>query len=121
MIIRSKEDLKQAYELLYFCGANDKFSYQIKKDIRDYNRRADSRKSAERSRRLMLVNYGIDGYTELLTVPAGVDPAEFFENDVRIIPRPSAYDCTGQLFTAWHKVTNWNGAPVIIHHVGVDI
>ena len=45
-----------------------------------------------------------------------------FVDSIRIRPRYSAYDCTGEAFTMWiHWHRNPSGKISIVHHIGLDV
>lgn len=66
---------------------------------------------------------GIDGYIELVEIPEGFDEEsanKFFKDFIEMPYYPSAYDCTGQAFTNWHKLFRRNGSYYVYHSVCYD-
>ena len=86
----------------------------LKADIRAYHHRA------ENTHRLVK-DYGVDGYVELFTMPEVTDPEAWFDENERLVCKPSPYDCTGQAFTEWHKIFRRNGQLMCYHGVGYDV
>lgn len=68
---------------------------------------------------------GIDGYIELITLPGFIksmeSAEEYFENEIRIEPCYSIYDCTGKPFTSWEKIFERNGRFMAYHRVCFDV
>lgn len=77
--------------------------------------------------RRIISDDGIDGYVEKLIFRDKYDGyekdtlEEFFDCWIDIDPTESAYDCTGQSFTNWHKVVRLGNHWVIYHSVGFDV
>lgn len=130
MIIRCKNDLKNAYVLLNCFRrlvkeevTDSKAAYvlfQIKRAIRSFYKK----EQAEREMRLVK-SYGIDGFIVLTELPEflqSVEEArEYFEKEKMLICKPSAHDCTGQSFTVGYKIVERQGKLWVYHHVGYDI
>lgn len=128
LTIRCKKELVYAYQHLHIMqelckqfGINDKAKAamdEIKRDIRRYNNQPleDGR---------VIKEYGIDGVLILQPLPARLSSLEaaieYFEECEYIHSRPSAYDCTGQLFTAWYKVIERGGRFWAYHDIGRDV
>ena len=74
---------------------------------------------------------GIDGYTELVSIPEVFDTLDddgdnpgartFFKEFLEIHARPSMYDCTGQAFTSWYKLFKRRGQFWAYHSVCFDV
>ena len=67
------------------------------------------RKTAkEENDRKIVRDYGIDGFVEKFQLPDYIgtaeDADEYFREYEYLRCRPSAYDCTGDWFTAWYKI-----------------
>jgi hypothetical protein len=120
MNIRNNRDLKFAYDLLLFAkemGHEKKFD-QLKREIRAYNKRP-----ADEAR--IIKDDGIDGCIVLLPLPERIKHADvaeeyFMETEYRVC-RPSAYDCTGQIFTSWFKIFQRHGRFWAYHSLSVDV
>lgn len=130
--INDAEKLRDAYTLLAFIRddvptttAEQKsgmaaFMVSIKKEIRAYNNRpaSDSR---------IVKEYGIDGYLELVRLPAELDDAhkadaaDWFRANRYLEFYPTPYDCTGQKFTNWYKMVRRRGHWYAYHSVSVDV
>ena len=123
MEIRNKKDLSIAYVLIKFTEGNDvktlpeatqEMLKDLKKSAREYVKR-------EKDRRL--INWDYDGYVELIKLPVNsLEEAEeyFAENEEKHCP-PSQYDCTGNLFTRWHKIARRSDGYYAYHSIGVDV
>ena len=72
----------------------------MKRKLRANNKRANDR--------VIVRDDGIDGYAEKFPLPYCIttpwEADEYFREYEYIRLRPSAYDCTGQSFTAWYKI-----------------
>ncbi len=123
MIIRNKEDLRLAYELLnewkeWGQGDSQK-AMELKKRIRSYLHLPHSSR--------IVRDYGIDGYISLMQLPEFLDSesmedvVEWFESECYIEPTYSAYDCTGRPFTNWYKVFRRLGHWFAYHSVSFDV
>ena len=123
MIIRNKEDLRLAYELLnewkeWGLGDGQK-AMELKKRIRSYLHLPHSSR--------IIRDYGIDGYISLMQLPEFLDSesmeevVEWFESECYIEPTYSAYDCTGRPFTNWYKVFRRLGHWFAYHSISFDV
>ena len=123
MVIRNKSDLSLAYSLarLYEQYADSEDSKlaldDIKREIRKYTN------APKRDRRFL--DGDVDAYTVLIEFPAKIKTKEqaeqhFMDMEYREC-RPSAYDCTGQAFTAWHKLVNRRNRWYCYHRVCFDV
>lgn len=129
MDIRSKNDLRVAYNLIYtmgdlietVTGIKDRSTVLkavegLKRDVRAYNRKESDR---------VCIFCDMDGYTELIQFPDYVETLEeceqWFDEVERLTYIPSQYDCTGQHFTRSHKFVNRGGRWFCYHTVAVDL
>ena len=73
----------------------------------------------------LVKDYDIDGCICLEKLPAYIktkdDAEEYFENNLYLQTRYSAYDCTGDLFTAWYKVCERSDGWYAYHRIARDI
>lgn len=71
----------------------------------------------------IICDYGVDGYVYKQILNAhSMDEAETeFEVSHRLTYTPSIYDCTGESFTAWHRIFFVNGKYVLYHRVAFDV
>lgn len=88
----------------------------IKRDIRAYQHEQDAQVT-----RSIVKDYGMDGYIELFELPDVSDPEAYFEENERLVCAPSQYDCTGQVFTMWHKIFKRRGRYMVYHRVAIDV
>lgn len=66
---------------------------------------------------------GMGGAITLVKIPEATSREEaeaYFKNNLERHYRPSAYDCTGQVFTLWHKPVFRSGSWWCYHCFGVD-
>lgn len=86
------------------------------------NRREFYNWGAERH---VVKQFGIDGYIELIELPDTIKTADeaeryFMENEY--VPAPnSAYDCTGRLFSGFHKIFLRRGRYMAYHRICFDV
>ena len=82
--------------------------------------------------RRLVKEYGVDGYIELVSIPAVFDTLDddadgnpgamtFFKDCLEIHASPSMYDCTGQAFTSWFKLFKRGGQFWAYHSVSFDV
>lgn len=121
--IKNDAGLRMAYEMLGILkeldGRKEGLEIPIKRAIRVY-----SQKPSTWEIRRIVKDEGMDGYTELVMLPAfdseaGAD--EFFRDRYYIETVPSAYDCTGRCFTVWYKLFRRRGNWWAYHRVAVDV
>lgn len=90
-----------------------------KREIRKYH------KSTEKKDRHLVKDKGIDGYIELIELPDYIESREeakeYFESEEELRCLPSAYDCTGQLFTGWYKIFKRRGKWMAYHSICCDV
>lgn len=131
--IKDNTTFKLGYEMLAVLEANEKgpainnLIPQLKKELRHYAHR-DNMEDVGMGfmvERRIIKEYGIDGYTELVSIPAVFESEqeadEFFKDFIYRDIRPSAYDCTGQAFTSWYRLFNRHGQFYAYHHVSFDV
>ena len=126
MDIRNDRDLREAYEIIntlaWFidqCDDPTKASHtidSIKRKIRSYYKAQDAKRHDT-----LVKSYGIDGYIVRFDMPDVSDPEAWFDDNERLVCRPSMYDCTGQAFTAWRKFATLGGRKVCYHSIGFDV
>lgn len=115
--IRNKRDLRKAYELLKFFS-NERAVIEIKRDIRRYL-------SKERDRRIVSYSVSGDSVTYLVTTPDWIetneDAKDWFKCNEELRRSYSAYDCTGESFTAWYKLVKRGDRWYCYHHICLDV
>ena len=122
--VRNNRELREAYSLVRDFGelTQSKKVRDIQADIKRGIRRYIHKQSDRR----IVDDAGVDGYTVLIEMPLGADKSEeeaeewFLENEYRECV-PSAYDCTGQMFTRWHKLARRRGHWYCYHAVRFDV
>ncbi len=136
--VRSNSTFREGYELLnMFTRFEGHFDNPEKANETVLNLKRELRKWARRDTATVDVGYrepverriikdnGMDGYIELVKLPAIVesveDAKEFFKAFLEIVYRPTYYDCTGQAFTSWYKIFKRNGQFWAYHSVGFDV
>ena len=89
---------------------------QLKQDIRTYNNRKQDDRYA--------IHNDYDGYIEVVPFPTDWtrnDVEEYFNEYERMECPNSPYDCTGELFTAWHSIVRRAGRWYLYHCVRIDV
>lgn len=124
--IRSNKDLGLAYIILRdreerfpSTARNDEKIIEWKKAVRKYLKKPASEK-------ILVRDYGIDGYVIRYPLPEGIsskeEGEEYFEEYEYIHYHPTYYDCTGQAFTSWYKVYKAkDGRFWVYHSIGYDV
>ena len=137
---RNKRELRCKYEAVYFyehemlpiARANCEDAVlahakehiaDLKRAIRTYNHRQEKLLAEPE---YLVKDYGIDGYVIRFPLPAWVeteeDAEEYFREELELHYRPSMYDCTGQLFTSWHKIYRKpDGSWWCYHSIACDV
>lgn len=137
--ISNERDYRIGYELLRTLTEDggkslENYVAELKRNLRQYA----SRKPVYHvgmgftCERRIIKDYGIDGYIEIVSIPEVFDKIEnsetdgpgaesFFRDFIEIQAVPSAYDCTGQSFTEWHKIIKRNGQYWAYHKVAIDV
>lgn len=120
MKINNKRELRNAYELLNIASAHTQmkdYTDLLKKAIREYRDRTASEEQVVR-----------DSGDSLLTVfplprnlETAEEAAEYFEANHYREFYPSAYDCTGQIFTTWYKIFKRGGQFWAYHATAMDV
>lgn len=124
--IRGREDLRLAYELLRAFQHSERRAALAYEEA-ELKRRIHAFCRQQPTRPRIISDDGIDGYIELVEMPAAFDEwskedvAEWFEDNRTLECRPSAYDCTGQAFTSWFKVVRRRGRWFVYHCVCFDV
>lgn len=121
--IKNDAGLRMAYEMLGLLkelgGRKEGLEISIKRAIREY-----SQKPSTCDYRRIVKNEGMDGYIELVMLPAfdTMEGADDFFRDRYYLEAPnSAYDCTGLFFTSWYKLFRRRGNWWAYHRVAVDV
>ena len=123
----SMEDVRRNYEmLLLYDEVWQKFQYKNEEEIKELKQsiriyfKNQSRKLEER-----VFDADYDGATFLIELPEEIKTEEiaeaWFEGNEYCECIPSQYDCTGQAFTAWHKLVKRNGRWWCYHRVCFDV
>ena len=133
--VNGKEAARKAHEVIRmlakdFPGKLDSEIAEQKRNLRDWEGREagldyiSGGRWVKEIRRKMVKDDG-DAYTELIALPEDCktddDAVGFFRDWLLIECRPSQYDCTGQLFTAWYKVFKRGGRFMAYHRVCADV
>lgn len=128
MNIAKQIGLRSAYDELYFWINNrescknkrkvDELILKYKRDIRAYHKDTEAKGRVIR-------DYEDGSEIVKVELPPDIvskeDAENFFNKYMRIEMRPSQYDCTGQLFTSWHRVFMVNGKYICYHCIGIDV
>lgn len=130
MEIRDSSQLKAAYGVLNDMQgmkalpgmeeAVQKHIKQLKRDIRTFLRQQEAK-----GERCVIRDYGINGFVELVRLPASLQTAEeaaayFEEKEVVGCPNfPGG--CTGLPFTGWYRVLCRRGNMWAYHSVSYDV
>lgn len=121
--IKNDAGLRMAYEMLGILKGlewrKEGLEISIKRAIREYRQ-----KSYNRGYRRIVKDEGMDGYIELVMLPAfdTMEGADDFFRDRYYLEAPnSAYDCTGLFFTSWYKLFRRRGNWWAYHRVAVDV
>ena len=92
---------------------------KCKKAIREKNRKEDENKDR------VMVKGDWDGYLVKIYCPEWIetmeDAEEWFDDCERIEMVYYPWDCTGQLFTSWHRIFCVNGKWICYHDVSMDV
>ena len=131
--IKDNTTFKMGYEMLAVLEADEKgpsinnLISQLKNELRYYAHR-DNMEDVGMGfmvERRIIKEYGIDGYIELVGIPAVFDNEkdanEFFKDFIFMECRPSIYDCTGQAFTSWYRLFKRNGQFCAYHRISFDV
>ena len=121
--ICTKDDLFFAHYMLHavpYTEATADALNDLKIEIRNFNRAQAAREERH------IIDEDPDGYITRITLPTTVQDAEeaerWFTETERIDYIPSPYDCTGQLFTRWHKTRKReDGRFICYHSIGYDV
>lgn len=127
-IIYNNKDLRLAYKMKYFIEQqNNSFQYEsfvmdIKKKIRDYNKRENKR--IEQKKMDYIVYSGNETCIQVNVVNrlfTESEKQEIIDNEWISINSP--YDCTGKLFTQYIHIAEIKllNKTIIIHSLGLDV
>ena len=124
--IRDMHECQQAIEMCRFFEEMLPLSADPERTqnrINDYKRAYRAYLNQASDRRI--VKSDGDGCILRIQVPGSIQTEEaaqdWFESRERMECRPSQYDCTGQLFTCWHKIVRIGGQLVCYHCIGIDV
>ena len=88
-------------------------------------KRSVRERSKIRNERRIVKDDGIDGYIELVPLPANIstkeEAASYFEKEEYIVFVPGPHDCSGRKFTSWFKVFERRGRYFAYHRVSFDL
>lgn len=134
LTIRDKHDLRNGYDTLdlYYKVLEevkekmpDKDVSSLLTSIKEVKRSIRRYFKTQDEERHIIKYYDIDGYIELFELPKRItsreDAEDYFNEEVRMICIPSAYDCTGQLFTSWYKLFKRRNSWWCYHRVSCDV
>ena len=127
MRINCREELKMAYQIIYWYNKGEIFQNkgnlyieELKREIRNYFKRKE--KALELRGRI--IHDTGDSFISIIKCPDWVideeSAEEWFANCGRITYRPTYYDCTGQLFTSGYKFCKRNGNYYCYHRVAME-
>lgn len=133
--IKDKTSFKMGYEILATLEANEQGNPamtnnlipQLKKELRHYAHRdnLDDVGMGFMVERRIVKEYGIDGYIELVSIPAVFETVseadEFFRDFIYLRAYLSVYDCTGKPFTGWYKLFKRNNQFYAYHRIAFDV
>ena len=115
MVIRCKEDLRDAYLIARHIPRMA--TTEFKREMRAYTHKPTPN--------FRIVKEYVDGYVILYPLPEHLETAneaeEFFEQHEYIDSPNSPYDCTGRAFTEWYKIIKKNGRFWAYHSIGYDV
>lgn len=125
------KDVKNNYEMLLLLRDMWK-RFQIKGKYNDYEDVKDFKqgiriyfKNQARELECRVFDADYDGATYLIELPEEIKTEEvaegWFEANEYRECQPSQYDCTGQEFTAWHKLVKRNGRWWCYHRICLDV
>ena len=133
--IKDKTSFKMGYVFLATLEANEQgdpamtdfLIPELKKELRHYAHRdnLDDVGMGFMVERRIVKEYGIDGYIELISIPAVFETVseadEFFRDFIYLRAYPSVYDCTGKPFTGWYKLFKRNNQFYAYHRIEFDV
>ena len=129
-MIRNRKDLRNAYVdlSLYKTLANltppenkpviELRIIETKREIRNYHMRNEMENPH------WFINDGFDGGTEIVVLPGNYTRAQvedYFDTYMHRECTPSMYDCTGQVFTVWHRAFETGLGWKIYHRIAMDV
>ena len=90
----------------------------MKRSLREYAHRP-----LPEDRLIYWNDYGYMTMLEMMPVwvKTEEEAEEYFDEEMRMVCRPSIYDCTGDLFTISHKIFRRHGRFMVYHSMGMDI
>lgn len=125
--ICNDRDLRVAYEILQILADKNltakniervrEHTKKIKRAIREYRDRNENMAQIVRS--------DFDSMLVVLPLPQHLETkecaTEYFLDHYFLEARPSAYDCTGQVFTSWYKIFRRRGQFWAYHATAMDV
>lgn len=118
--LRNKRDVELYISLIRLVENNPEarnWCIDAKRAIREYLTQDNTRGNIIRS--------DYDGYVELAELPEDITDMETAEEYFNCYMRreyvPSQYDCTGQIFTRWHKLFIRRGRYHVYHGLAMDV
>ncbi len=123
--IKSKDEYKARIEMLNFAQEMakkknvilpDEFFIDMKHAIREYAKRpvSEDRVILDQGEYCIVLQMMPESLKTL-------DEAEwYFVEEMERRYRPSMYDCTGQIFTRWHKIIQRRGRFMVYHALAID-
>ena len=130
MSIRTKDGLRTAYENLslwkYLRSMTppdklelvDEKILRYKRRIREYHKHSDN----EPEHRFLSHDY--DYGVEIVILPGDLTREQvdkYYDLNMHRECMPSMYDCTGQIFTVWHRVVRTGAGWKIYHGLAMDV
>lgn len=116
MVINNLQDLRNAYVELMMFGDCGKIGKNLKKSIRDYNKRTSDRH---------VIKQDFDYSVWVIDLPEEITSKEaaedYFKEHEYIERYYTYYDCTGRPFTSWYRVFERNGRWIAYHSIGIDV
>ena len=115
--IKSKSDLRLAYWLIRECDLNKDFIDSVKRSAREFIK--------GRPLKWELIKGDFDGYVVKGYLPdelkSKAEAREWFDENERIEPYNSMYDCTGQEFTGWCRIFRVKDKWLCYHYIARDV
>ena len=127
--VRAKEEARHAYRIMRYMvndAGCESLVKEVKRALRQYAKHSTHIIDVDGytyERRIVKDN-GIDGFVELVTLPDSIqdkqDANDFFDAYIKKECVWTPYDCSGQLFTAWHHIFKRNGRWCVYHCIACD-
>ena len=134
--VENEKSFRDGYLLLHWLETEElkmkriddciRYIRELKRKLREYAHKPttiDVGMGFEVTKKVFGGNY--DGHYELVSIPdvfKTKGEAELFFNDfLKLDYKHSPYDCTGQCFTAWHKIFKRHNQYYVYHHICYDV